>query len=966
MRAKTKRKLIYSALITCLFASCICALGLSKGQAEARTAESYTYKNLWQGSEGVTIAENVDVPVYAQEGWISTGKENGVEQGTFVKADDLPAWRKNGVKISTTTESSIVWYANEIDISGFTKEDHLIDIMPLATTRNISRDFSGLKIYLQDALDEDNWLTINLRALSLMYYPGTYMSVSTSTGFTGGYRWGIMHMFEENFPEYESGHGGFYNVNGSPFSDKTAMEMLFTPISIRYDIKEHAILFTSNDWSFSYILDLEDTAAMGEGKEWTGFTDDRIRIGVQALGIESSPAEYLILNVANHGMNGTQIVDLESPYHIDLHEGEELPVAMVGNPYKVIETEFYDFYDGKLDYAVAYKKITDSQYTPITEDYFIPASAGEYLLKYEAKDRAGNIDSFEYKITAKNRVDIDPLLIEVETSSITANIGEKIEIPQATAKGGCGNIDLTYKVVYLSDNSEIDASKGSFIPYFAGDYSIIFTAEDYVGERYQAYVNCNVETKYAPVIEQETTMYERFVDGIAVYLPKMNVYDYVSVPGYCIAAETEIVVKGTGDKATYSETIQDYLFTPNSALFGEQVIVEYKVYCKSYPAYAQTRSYTVDIIQPQYVWDYFTCDENVTIGYNQKEELDKYISFSAQSAKDVAEIRMINPLRAENFELQFAFESEKAKLDCFEIELCDWQNATRKVTLKIQEYSENKTAVYYEGHRALIAGGMSTGATLNLKYKNGAILDYLGDTLFTLDDFDDFESGKIWVKFRMISAKAGAELKLKKVGVQLLGADYRSSGMTTFKDTVMPEIELVGLLPAEAIFNQTIKIPQANTYDWCSFHMNPAVLMLAPDGSTIYQGALSNDLYLQFTQYGVYTVIYEAIDDAGNKQALRHTISVEDNSKPIILYNGEATMEVSRGKEVKFDKVYVFDNLDKDLSVYVYIIEKDGQLVSIRDSYTYVFEKTGKYTLRYCAYDAAYNYSWIDVIIWVK
>ncbi len=965
MRTKIRKRLIYSAL-TCLLASGLFVFGLNiQGRAEEQSSESYTYKDLWIGGEGITITDNVEVPIYAQEGWISTGNENGVEQGKFVQAEDIPAWRKNGVKISTTTESSIVWYANEVDISGFTKEDHLIDIMPLATTRNISRDFSGLKIYLQDALDENNWLTINFRALSLMYYPGTYMSVSTSTGFTGGYRWGINHMFEENFPEHESGHGGFYNVNGAP-ADKTRMEMLFTPMSIRYDIREHVILFTSDDRSFSYILDLEDTATMGEGREWKGFTDDRIRIGVQALGIESSPAEYLILNVANHGMNGTQIVDTESPYHVDLHEGEELPVAMVGKPYKVLETEFYDFYDGKLDYAVSYKKITDNQYTSITEDYFIPTSAGEYLLKYEAKDREGNVDSFEYKITAKNRVDIQPLIIEVESSSISAKIGERIEIPQATVKGGSGKVDLECKVVYLSDNSEIDISKGYFIPYFAGDYSIVFTAKDYVGEIYQTYVNCSVYTQYAPVFEQETTMYERFVDGVKVCLPKMNVYDYVSVPGHCISAETEITVRGTGDKASYAQTVQNYLFTPDSTLFGEQVIIEYKVYCRSYPAYAQMRTYTVDIIKPQYVWEYFTHDEGLAIGYNQKDEEEKYISFSAQADMDVAEIKPINPLRAEDLELQFAFEEGKSKLDYFEIELYDWQNNERKVQLKIQEYSDNKTAVYYEGRYALISGGMSAGATLILKYKNGAFLDYLGNTLFMLDDFNGFESGKVWVKLRMVSAETGTMVKLKKVGVQSLGADYRSSGMTTFKDTVAPEIEVLGKLPAEALFNQSIKIPQIKAYDWCSFYMTFGVVILAPDDSTVYQGALADDLNLKVTQHGVYTIIYEVTDDAGNKQSLRHSISVEDKSQPVIIYQGETTREVSLGKKVKFDKVYAYDNLDVDLPIYVYIIKKNGQFVSISDSYTYTFEEKGKYTLRYCTVDDAYNYSWIDVTIWVK
>ena len=967
MNKKTKRNSVCFAFITCLLASCLLAFGANiKSRANETVDESYTYKDLWIEDEGVTITDNVDVPLYAQEGWRLTGYVNGVAQGQFVEKDELPAWRTNGVKISTTTESSIVWYANEIDISNFTKEDHLIDLMPLATTRNISRDFSELKIHLQDAVDETNWLTVNLRAIDLMYFPGTYMSVSTSTGFTGAYRWGQLHKYEADKNEFETGFGCFYNVTGSPFADKTGMDMLLPPVSIRYDTNQHAILFCNDDNSFAYLLDLEDAATMGEGKEWKGFTQNRIRIGIQALGIESSPAEYIVLNLANHGMNGSQIVDTEKPYHIDLHEGEELPVAMVGNPYKRFETKFYDFYAGELDYSVSYKKSTDEHYTLITEDYFIPYSAGEYLLKYEAKDKAGNADSFEYKIIAKNRVDVNPLCIEIENSFISAKIGEKIELPQVTVEGGCGKTELTHKVIRLSDHSEIDATKGEFTPYFAGDYSIVFTATDYVGEVYQAFVNCSVDNQYSPVIEREPTIYTQFVDGIQVYLPKIIAYDYVSFPGYRISADTEITAKGTGAKSNYSQVVHDFLFTPNASLFGEKVILEYKVYCKEYPDYAQMRTYIVDIVQPQYVWEYFSFDETLKVEYNQKEETDKYIKFSVNEDSESVEIKHINPLRAEDFELQFAFDEGKNKFASFEIELCDWENDERKIQLQINEYSENKTEVYYKGRRALITGGMATGTTLILKYKNGAILDYWGNTLFVLDDFEGFDSGRVWVTLRMTSAKVGAELKLKKFGAQKLGADYRSSGLTTFKDVIAPEIELIGEIPVEALFNQTIKLPRARAYDWCTSCMDLSLLIYAPDGSIVYQGSISDDMRLKTVQYGTYKICYETTDDAGNKQTLLHMISVEDKTSPVFVYQGETIKEVSRGEEIKFDKLYAYDNLDADLPIHIYIIKMNGQFVDVGDSYTYRFEEKGKYVLRYCTYDDAYNYSWIDLTIWVK
>ena len=130
MKRKVKNILTAISLSLCISSVAIgFAVSLYDNIASAENSATVkNYGDLWRGSEGVSITSNVDVPSYAQSGYVNLGYSSsaGGYIAEKVEVSEREAWQLNGVQIATESESAIVQYANVIDISDFTENDHLI------------------------------------------------------------------------------------------------------------------------------------------------------------------------------------------------------------------------------------------------------------------------------------------------------------------------------------------------------------------------------------------------------------------------------------------------------------------------------------------------------------------------------------------------------------------------------------------------------------------------------------------------------------------------------------------------------------------------------------------------------------------------------------------------------------------------------------------------------------------------
>ena len=960
MRKSIKKKRLIAAFgVAACMVTLSAAAALAGGAEETGAKDRNTPSSLWRTEEGIAVQSNTDVPQYAKNGYLHNGK--------YISEEDLEDWQKNGVKVTSSTENNYLTYSNMICVDGFTKDDRLVEILPLTSIRG-ALDFSGMQVLLTDADDETNWVRVSLSSVDLKWADngcaGTYVSVATSTDFSGGYRWGYRDKVAFNYSEL---HVGYFSAAQKLYSDKTQDDMLSRAFSVRYDESDKAIYVSGDNEEINIILDMDDPATMG-GKEWKGFKNNRIRLSLKTSGLTGSSCSYMILNTANHAMNGETYTDETQANALISVPASGIPAAQVNLPYPIFNAEFYDFYDGALPYEVSVRCPKSKTFETLDNvRSFTPAQEGLHTVRYSAKDKSGNEALRDFEIMAYSVVEDISLMYEKSEWRENYFVGTSVKIPSYEVSGGSGYVTVQTRAESLTDGRKFDTSGGSFVPDVAGEYRFVYEATDYLGRVKTIAAQFTVKSEKQPVYESAVVFYEKFADKVPVELPAPNAYDYDSYPGQKVRAKYEIVARGTGDKADYSETIEDLHFAPSKEKFGDKVIVEYSVYCEKYYENALKTSFETEIFSPEYIWDYFLI-ENAQTGYNSIDDIDKFVSLAFSSA---AKAKFLNPLRAEDFELWLSADKEKMNFTTLAITLTDFSDAGRTLRFVIENTAdaqgEMKSYLRCNGETRVLKETLGVDSLISLKYYKGKLLDYSGNTIYDLSSFAGFPSGKVWVSFEFGGVNTASVLKLKKIGAQMLNANYSKGELRAFTDILAPEIQLTEDLNAEPEYEARVKIPYAKAFDVCTQYLTVTFTLTAPDGTVLFSNeAVGQDKYFTASQYGEYTLTYYATDYAKKTKKLTYVLNVLDKISPVIVYDGERTLACRLNDTLNFAAAKVYDDMDTEPSLSVLLVCPDGTIKNVTAEMKYTFTQGGKYVLHYYACDKSGNYAISYVTIYVS
>ncbi len=978
MKKLKNRKLKYCVSLALLaatfFASGVAVFNHSDVNAETN---SVSPASLWASSgNGAVISENVDVPDIAKSGYIS--QEGTI---TFVEEGDLEDWQTNGVMVSTTSAMDYVTFNNIIDLDGFTKEDKLIDVLPISSNPRLDFDFNQMTITFTDADDENNWFSVYLMsnpitnsATSNYASAHTWVKVNASNGVSAGYRYGQKAILPTQWHSLgmEIGVGAFHNVVRGRGKGKENSEMLVMPYSLRYDANDKSVWMVNDNNVLQCILDLDDTSipnAYGGGTEWAGFTNNRVKVSIEIGGITNTPASYVILNLANTPMNGDTATDTISPSYLTDYDNENIPKANVGMEYPLFDVEFYDTVSGDIQPVVYIKKPKANEF--LKEAFttsFVPDVEGYYTLRYVGRDAAGNQIYKDFVLYATYA--ISPIELEIEEHATDFSVGEFVLLPKATVSGGSGNVALTTQVRCLADNSLIGENLEYFIPTFAGDYSVTYIAKDYLGrEKTYGYV-CSVKQELGPVFESEMRMYPRMISGVAVRLPNPNAYDYYSLPGQKLNAINKITVKGVGEKASVVEEIHDYQFVPSIEKFGDQITVEYEVWCRDYTDVKETRSFNVELIDPKnaYLWDYFDYDDqNVAVTYNGEEDEEKYLGFKMNEGQDCAQISYFNPLYTETLDFRFSVDKiqEQTKIN---LSLIDFINSNKTVEIEFSQADENTIQVKCNGKSNTVVGQLTAAEGTLFFIKDKTL--YTGSTsaptkVLSLESVYDFSNKLAWVEIEVVSAPTETNLRLYRLGTLTLRADYLRGNVKKYSLTLFPSVIMLDNMPTEANFGEKVELPLADVYDMFSTVNTFDYEVTKPDGSVV-SGEVTKDASFIADVYGQYSIKFIAKNAYERSTPLEYTLYVFDKSAPRIAYFGETEITCSVGETVKFTSASVYDSFDTEPQLYVFVTERDLGVKNVTDTMEYTFTQKGTYTVRYYACDAAYNHDVVKITVTVR
>ena len=170
-------------------------------------------------------------------------------------------------------------------------------------------------------------------------------------------------------------------------------------------------------------------------------------------------------------------------------------------------------------------------------------------------------------------------------------------------------------------------------------------------------------------------------------------------------------------------------------------------------------------------------------------------------------------------------------------------------------------------------------------------------------------------------------------------------------DRIKPMIVFESELIKNANKGDKIVLPGVVAVDVLDSIVTFSVLITAPDGSVVYEGAVDGCEGFTIDQFGKYYLTYTAKDSSGNTATSYDFVQALDYEVPQIDVQGEIPATLKKGESFTVAAATVKEGI----TLKIYLISPDGvrTLVSAGDKIT--VERTGEYRLMYYAYNADYN-----------
>ena len=886
-----------------------------------------TPSSLWESKGGVSFEDNVTLPTYADV----------YGEGVLLQADRTGATAK---------------YKNILDVSAADMKTPIIEGM-FTPEKYGKKELTSLEIRLIDTNDEDNFISIIMSEVQWGYGFRTTVLCKANLGYDafGMNASGVIGRTEI----YSSMQGKYVGTNGNKPS---------RPFALYFDVKTKSIYAGPNsieDPSLSLVANLADINQVGMGNEWNGFFDNNVYLEVRFGGLQAAKGNVTILSVLGQSMEGTNIQDETAPF-VSLENGieENMPVAVVGKPYKIPEGILYDAIDGYLGYV---KNITVYSLSNgiknrvmVSNATFTPTNATSYYIEYFGVDKSGNaiIKTLDVQaLTATN-----PLSYELNKDLDEEYfVGEFIRLPDGKATGGSGFINVEKKIV-CGDVVYNDFST-TFQPLYTGNYTYMVTLTDYLGQVEVFEYAFSVSLSDSPLVELLNP-------PTAILLNKP--YRFL---------DAKIVEYREGDGVELPVTIE-----VNGVVLGEN-----KIYTPTTTDTLQVRYYTtnweytcevkvVDVnANSNYLGNYFLYDDTeLTV-----ESKEDYLAFSSNNemAKDgKVEFSFINSLGLETAQVELKV--LKSNFKYFNIYFIDQNDDQISLKFSIEKDSANSSKpifVLNDTIRKEMSGSFSASSSrtlLAVALKGRYVYDYQGTVLSYIatdlngNEFEGFPSGKVKVSFEIGGITGESSIGLNKLWNQTLGmidGDYIppivsmgaiEEGITIGSEVALPEIVYFDVLD-----------PSVKTY--LTVSCGKETLLDVATGKELYQLLMDDGAQYSFKieSFGKYTIRINIIDSTGNEFEYLKSISVDGAVKPNLTLNGKFNSSCNINEVLMVPGATALDYNNKTLRVFIYFVDSSGRYHDLTAK-TYAPTEKGWFTVVYYCYDEFGNYARVTYDIEVK
>lgn len=816
-------------------------------------------------------------------------------------------------------------------------------------------EFSQLVITLTDVYDKNNFVQVIANASTDGIRHGVaYVLAGATSQRAGGWQGEV---FNSGGTYGTATRFNFWSVNyyGLGQGDGTYSEeyLVNNKFQVFFDYAEKKMqTLDHSTGNKTLISDLDDPATFSN--VWKGFKTGEAYLSIQANNITGTYANFAIDYLAGKPLNLDLIRDSEAPkITVDL-EGAT-PLAVKGVPYKVFDVEAFDRID--FERPVNVRVFKDNGTNPHTElnivdGKFTPKTAGNYYIEYSATDCSGNKGVQRVNVTCVEQTEQFKILIDEGSKNTSIVTGEVVQIASATVLGGAGGAELKI-VVTDASGKEIEIEDGEFRPEVAGEYTVTYSAVDYVMQTASSSYVISVTNSQSPIFQEQPTFLKYYIAGREYVLPEYVAFDYSS--GTQTKVNVQIIVDDEGETRTLNS---DRKVTFEVASVGTATIT----YKASESVY---KTFTVGVRNVDYdpagidMSKYFAVLEG-----DVKSELvsnGKDSTVVLLTANENGKFEFINTVLTNKFEMEFSVVSSKANFDKFTVTLTDSVDSSKVLKLIYRSVSD-ETAMFsinggteYNVGTGFTHSGNTYKVVLNESVGkvsgNGSVF-YPINKFSDGEDFDRFPSGKAYLTIAFENVTAESSVYVGMINSQpMQGIIF---------DRVAPNVVVYEADDSTKQIGDDIVIKPAiagDVVDQC-----PSLLLnvKSPSGSfvTDKNGTLLKDVsadreyVINLSEYGTYRINYTTEDFTGRNYTYSIIITIRDTIVPEITLEKENVTTAKLGQKVTIEKATYSDNISQadKLKIMTFIVTPDGRALKVEQD-SFIVSQVGTYGIRYMAYD---------------
>ena len=688
---------------------------------------------------------------------------------------------------------------------------------------------------------------------------------------------------------------------------------------------------------------------------WNGFESGMVKLTVHGSMYSASTANFCLTKVFGIDLTADLASDDEAP--VIIVENTPAKYAKVGMEYLIPNATAFDYNDGVkgVQTSVYYNYSSPNAISiPVEDGKFVPNKKGVYVIEYVSIDNYGNKAIETIVVEAKDTLPELTISTEEAQRQISGVCGKEITFPEPSISGGAGN--LTYTIQVELNGETIDVEDKLFIPEKAGNYNVIYTVKDYIGQTKVHTYQLTVALGNLAVFREAPELPKVFISGSSYVLPDLYAYDYRS--GTLVKTLASATVK---DSQGQTNVNPKGTFTPVANTNGELVTVTYNYDGASIEYKVPTVIVweTVDN-RPQLRTARYFYGENLNFEY-----LDNSLEISANGLDASAGFTFANKLLTSNFGVEFYGVVGKSNYSGLQFILEDTLNG-KTVSFDLTNKGTNTVLTIGE-LKATLTYSLRNGNKIGLSYRNNSVC--IDNTDFAIAKWDDgsefngFESDFVYFSLKFIEAEKGATYGLQFISGQpfnILTTDFTSPG-----------IIIDGVYGGTVNINDTIELPAAIASDILDPNTTITVtvrdankkIAKTVDGTLLENVDGTKTYQIKIDSLGRYEVTFTAKDTfnrRANSRTFIYAINVEDNVAPEIIVNGEIKADAKVGDAVALPSFSYSDNATakEDITVLLFVLNPNGRLVELKENSNSIkCAYAGEYEFRIILIDEAGNMS---------